>query len=61
MPINKGNIIINGSKNNICLVNERNIPFLGLPIAVKKLDDIGCMQFTKVKNKNILKYCTANS
>ena len=61
MPINIGNITIKGNKNNICLVNERNIPFLGFPIAVKKLDDIGWKQFKNVNNKNTLKYLTAKS
>ena len=32
------------------------MPLLGLPIAVKKFDDIGCMKFKNVKNKNILNY-----
>ena len=59
IPINKGKITINGNKNNICLVSERNIPFYGLPIAEKKLDDIGWKQIKKVNNKNILKYFTA--
>ena len=59
IPINKGIIIIKGNKNNICLVNDKNIPFFGFPIAVKKLDDIGWKQFINVNNKNILKYFTA--
>ena len=34
----------------ICLVRERKIPFPGLPIAVKKLEEIGCIAFKNVKN-----------
>ena len=51
IPITIGKITIKGSKNNICLVNDRNIPFFGFPIAVKKFDDIGWKQFKNVKNK----------
>ena len=61
IPINNGNIIIKGNKNNICLVSERNIPFFGFPIAVKKFEDIGCKQFMNVNNKNILKYFIAKA
>ena len=42
-----------GSKNKICLVNARKLPTFGLPMAVKKLDVMGCIKLTKVKNKKI--------
>ena len=45
----------NGKRNRICLVNERKMPFTGLPMEVKNVDVIGCMKFTQVKNKNTLK------
>lgn len=50
-----GSITANGRKNSICLVKESKIPFIGLPIAVKKLDAIACTKFVNVKNKKILK------
>jgi hypothetical protein len=55
MPNFKGKIKINGKRNIICLVRDKNTPLLGLPIAVKKFELIGCKKFTNVKNKNILK------
>ena len=55
IPRKSGKIKISGSKKNICRVSERKIPFLGFPIAVKKLEVMGCKKFKKVKNKNILK------
>ena len=53
IPTNNGKIIISGSKNKICLVKDNIIPLVGLPIAVKKLDEIGCKKIKKVKNKKI--------
>ena len=50
IPTNNGKIIISGSKNKICLVKDNIIPLVGLPIAVKKLDEIGCKKFKNVKN-----------
>jgi hypothetical protein len=55
IPINSGKINISGSRNIICLVNARKLPFFGLPIAVKKLEVIGCIKFKNVKNKNMWK------
>ena len=53
IPIKSGNTTIRGSKNKIYLVSARKLPLLGFPIAVKKLELIGCRKFTKVKNKKI--------
>ena len=55
IPRNSGKIIINGNKNNICLVNDKNIPFTGFPIEVKNVAVIGWRKFRPVNNKNILK------
>lgn len=41
IPMNNGKITMSGSKNKICLVRDKKIPFFGLPIAVKKVDVIG--------------------
>ena len=51
IPTNNGKIIISGSKNKICLVKDNIIPLVGLPIAVKKLDEIGCKKFKNVTKR----------
>lgn len=53
IPAIIGNIIISGSRNIICLVSDKNIPRFGLPIAVKKLEVIGCIKLMNVKKRNI--------
>ena len=55
MPHINGNTIISGSKKIICLVSDKKIPFLGFPIAVKKLEVKGCIQLINVPNRKILK------
>ena len=55
IPINLGKIRISGSSRMICLVSDRNVPDFGLPIEVKKLDEIGCIKFIHVQNRYILK------
>ena len=42
---------IRGNKKIICLVSERMIPLVALPMDVKKLEEIGWIQSKKVKNK----------
>ena len=51
IPPMSGSIRINGNRKIICLVNERNIPLVGLPMEEKKLELIGCKKFQKVKKK----------
>ena len=51
MPMPRGRMIMSGRRKIICLVRDRNIPPFGLPIAVKKLELIGCRKFKKVKNR----------
>ena len=41
IPENRGRITIRGSRKIICLVRERKIPPFGLPMAVKKFEEIG--------------------
>lgn len=53
--MNSGIMISSGRRNIICLVSDRNVPFTGLPIDVKKLELIGYMKFINVKNRNIWK------
>ena len=55
IPKNNGKIKISGNRKRICRVRDKMIPFLGLPIAVKKFDEIGCIKQIQIKNKNILK------
>lgn len=55
IPIKSGKITTNGSRNKICRVRDKKIPFTGFPIEVKNVDVIGCIKFKKVKNKNTLK------
>ena len=50
IPMEYGNTNSNGSKKIICLVKDRNTPPFGFPIAVKKLEEIGCKKFKNVKN-----------
>ena len=52
MPINNGRINSGGRKNKICRVSERNAPLTALPIAVKKVVEIGCKKSMNVKNRN---------
>lgn len=60
MPINNGRINSGGRKNKICRVSERNAPLTALPIAVKKVVEIGCKKSMNVKNRNIRKNRTPN-
>ena len=60
MPTKSGNISVRGSKNTICLVSDRKVPFCGFPIEVKNVDVIGCKKFTKVKNRYTLKNLIPN-
>lgn len=55
IPINRGKIKIKGRRNIICLVSDKKMPLFGFPIAVKKLEVKGCIQFKKVPSKNIRK------
>ena len=55
IPMKRGKIIKRGRRKMICLVRDRKAPTFGLPMAVKKLEVIGCRKFRKVKNKKILK------
>ena len=48
MPKNLGNRIINGIRQSSCLVIPRKVPFAGLPIDEKKLDESGCILFKNV-------------
>ena len=41
IPINIGNTISGGSRNNICLVSDRKAPLNDLPIEVKNVEAIG--------------------
>ena len=45
-----GKIMIRGRRHIICLVRERNIPRLALPMEVKKVDVMGWIPFKKVQN-----------
>ena len=51
IPKNLGNITSSGSRKIICLVKERNAPFTGFPMDVKKVDDIGWMLLINMKNR----------
>ena len=51
IPKNRGSIIIIGSRYIICLVKDKNIPFIGFPIDVKNVDDSGCTLFINVKKR----------
>ena len=55
IPIKNGNMRMSGKRKMICLVNERKIPCVALPIDVKKFEVIGCKQLIKVPSKNIRK------
>ena len=50
-----GKTTIKGSRKIFCLVSARKVPFIGFPIAVLKVEVIGCIAFANVINKNILK------
>ena len=50
---NNGNIIIKGKRTMICLVKANMIPCIGFPMAVKKLEEIGCIKLIKVENRKI--------
>ena len=51
MPIAIGRKIIRGSKKMICRVRDRKVPMPARPMAVKKLDEIGCKALRKVQNR----------
>ncbi len=53
MPMGRGNMMIRGSRKMICLVRERKMPPLGFPMAVKKLELMGCRKFRKVKKRKM--------
>lgn len=46
-----GRPTIRGIRNITCLVSDINTPFLGFPIAVKKLEDSGCKKQRNIPNK----------
>ena len=46
---------ISGSKKMICLVRDRNVPLLALPMEVKNVEEIGCIKFAHAINIKIRK------
>ena len=61
IPIKRGRIRSSGRRKMICLVNDIKIPFFGLPIAVKKLAEIGCIKHRQIKNRYLRKKFTPKS
>ena len=46
IPNQKGSTTRRGIRKKTCLVNENSAPFIGLPMAVKKLEESNCTPFT---------------
>ena len=61
IPQKVGRIRINGSRNIICLVMDKNTPLMDLPMEVKKVDVIGCKALNQVKNNMMRKAFVPNS
>ena len=55
-----GSISSIGMKKSICLVSERNTPFMGFPIEVKNVEVMGWRQFIQVKKRKMRKKRTPN-
>ena len=58
IPKNIGSMKSKGRRKMICLVRDRKTPFFGMPIAVKKLEVIGCMKKMQIRNRQIRTYLT---